>query len=130
MIVKTLAALLLASVICIGIQQWRVGHYKARIITLQSAVLTFESAQTTNLATIAKLQRANDKWARDNAANLADAKVYTDAAMAFAKKQQAEADAAKAKLKAIYERQPDAKAWASVRVPDPVVRVLAQSGKD
>ena len=130
MIVKILAAALLACLICIGIQQWRVSHYKARIITLQSAVLTFESAQTTNLATIAKLQRANDKWARDNAANLADAKVYTDAAMAFAKKQQAEADAAKAKLRAIYERQPDAKAWADAHVPDSVVRVLAQSGKD
>ena len=127
MIVKILAAALLACLLTIGIQQWRIQLSNQRIITLQSAVLTFESAQTTNLATIAKLQRANDKWARDNAANLANAKVYTDAAMAFAKKQQAEADAAKAKLKAIYERQPDAKAWAAVALPASVARVLCET---
>ena len=130
MIVKILSGAMLACLLTIGIQQWRIQLSNQRIVTLQSAVLTFQSAQTTNLATIATLKAANDKWARDNAANLADAKVYTDAAMAFAKKQQAEADAAKAKLRAIYERQPDAKAWAGARVPDSVVRVLAQSGKD
>lgn len=130
MIVKTMAILLALAIAAIGIQQWRVSHYKARAESLQSVANTLHEANVANRATIATLKAANDKWARDNAANLADAKVYTDAAMAFAKKQQAEADAAKAKLKAIYERQPDAKAWADARVPDSVVRVLTQSGKD
>lgn len=128
MIVKALAILLLACLIGLGVQTWRASHYKTQAITFKSAVLTFKSAQATNLATIATLKAANDKWARENAANLANAKIYTDAAMAYAKKQQAEADAAKAKLKGIYERQPDAKAWADARVPDSVVRVLAQGG--
>jgi hypothetical protein len=128
--IPLLAWLALAALCVIGIQQWRVSHYKARAESLQSVANTLHEANVANQATIATLKAANDKWARDNAANLADAKVYTDAAMVFAKKQQAEADAAKAKLKAIYERQPDAKAWADARVPDSVVRVLAQSGAD
>jgi hypothetical protein len=124
-------AWILTAALCVfGVQQWRVGHYKARAESLQSVANTLHEANVANQATIATLKAANDKWARENAANLANAKIYTDAAMAYAKKQQAEADAAKAKLKAIYERQPDAKAWADARVPDSVVRVLAQSGAD
>jgi len=130
MIVKAMAILLVIALAAIGVQQWRIHHAHAQLIALQGVANTLHEANQANQATIATLKAANDKWARENAANLADAKIYTDAAMAYAKKQQAEADAAKAKLKAIYERQPDAKAWADIRVPDSVVRVLAQSGAD
>lgn len=130
MILKAMAILLALALAAIGIQQWRIHHAHAQLTALQGVANTLHDANQKNIATIATLKAANDKWARENAANLANAKIYTDAAMAYAKKQQAEADAAKAKLKAIYERQPDAKAWADARVPDSVVRVLAQSGAD
>ncbi|THD06120.1 hypothetical protein [Rhodanobacter lindaniclasticus] len=129
-IIPIWAYIILAALLAIGIQQWRVSHYKARVESLQSVANTLHEANVANQATIKALQAANDKWARESAANLANAKIYTDAAMAFAKKQQAEADAAKAKLRAIYERQPDAKAWADARVPDSVVRVLTSAGQD
>lgn len=118
--------ILVFAVAVIGVQQWRIHHAHAQLTALQGVANTLHEANQANLATIATLKAANDKWARENAANLANAKVYTDAAMAYAKKQQAEADAAKAKLKAIYERQPDAKAWASVAVPASVTRVLRE----
>lgn len=122
-----------ALLIALGVIGWQhveVSHYRAQATSAKAAVVAVKAANAANLATIVALKAANDRWARDNAANLADAKVYTDAAMAFAKKQQAEADAAKAKLRASYERQPDAKAWADARVPDSVVRVLTSAGQD
>lgn len=55
MLTKILAALLLITLALAGWQHIEVMHYQSRALTLQSAAITFESAQQTNLATIATL---------------------------------------------------------------------------
>jgi uncharacterized membrane protein affecting hemolysin expression len=115
--------ILIFAVCIIGVQQWRIHHAHAQVTALQGVANTLHEANQTNVATIATLEAANRKWADDNAANLANAKVYADAAMEYAKQQQAAAESANAKLRAIYAKQPDAKAWADVPVPAGVARV-------
>ena len=61
MIVKILAGALLACLLTIGIQQWRVGHYKARADSLQSVANTLHEANVVNQATIVALKDVNDK---------------------------------------------------------------------
>ena len=130
MIVKILAGLLLACLLAVGVQTWRVSHYKSRAITLQSAVLTFESAQTTNLATIDKLKRANAAWADKYAADTAKAAKAAQDATAYAEAQHKAAQAAQKALRDAYAAHPDVKAWADGIVPPSVVRVLTGAGQD
>jgi uncharacterized membrane protein affecting hemolysin expression len=120
--------ILIFAIAIIGVQQLRIHHAHAQVTALQGVANTLHEANQTNVATIATLEAANRKWADDNAANLANAKVYADAAMEYAKQQQAAAESANAKLKALYAKQPDAKAWADARMPDAVVRVLTEGG--
>lgn len=119
--------ILVFAVAIIGLQQWRIHHYRAQATSLQSVANTLSEANQTNVATIATLKAANDQWARENAASLANAKIYADAAMEYAKQQQAAAESANAKLRAIYAKQPDAKAWASVPLPADVAGVLCET---
>jgi hypothetical protein len=115
--------ILIFAVCIIGVQQLRIHHAHAQLTALQGVANTLHEANQTNQATIVALKAANDKWARENAANLANAKTYTDAAMEYAHQQQAAAATANAKLKALYAKQPDAKTWADVPVPAGVARV-------
>jgi uncharacterized membrane protein affecting hemolysin expression len=118
--------ILLFAACVIGVQQWRIHHYRAQATALQSVANTLHEANQTNVATIVALKATNDKWARDNAANLANAKVYADAALEYAKQQQAAAKSANEKLKALYARDSVAKAWADVDLPADVVSVLRE----
>jgi hypothetical protein len=127
---RILAALLLAALLVIGIQQWRVSHYKAQTVTLQSAVVTFESAQKANLATIVALEAANDDWAGKCAANEPQARHEAELSAQADAKRQASAQKSIKSLQATYEREPTAKAWADTRVPDIAVRMLTSAGKD
>jgi hypothetical protein len=115
--------ILIFAVCIIGVQQLRIHHAHAQVTALQGVANTLHEANQTNQATIVALKATNDKWARDNAANLANAKVYTDAALEYAKQQQAAAKSANEKLKALYAKQPDAKAWADLPVPAGVAHV-------
>lgn len=100
----------------IAVQALEVHHYKAKEATYKVAVSTYETAQKTNLATIAAYQKANKAWS-DTAA-----KQQTRAATAI--KQDAEftglqtlqsTNAGKA-LQVIYVNSPSARAWSTVPV--------------
>lgn len=128
MIVKALAILLPACLIGLGVQTWRASHYKTQVITFKSAVLTFESAQKTNLATIATLQSANAEWASKCKADQPKARQQAqESAQADAKRQAGVAKSIKS-LQATYEHEPTAKAWADTRVPAAVADRLREAG--
>lgn len=118
----------LAALLAIGVQQWRVSHYKAQAETFQSAVVTFQSAQTTNLATIATLQAANADWASKCAAKQPEARHEAQMSAQGDAKRQAEASKSIASLRATYEHEPTVKAWASVPLPRVVADRLRQAG--
>ena len=112
----------------IGWQRIELGHYRERALILQSAVLTFRSAQKTNLATIATLQGANADWASKCKANQPEAlQQAQESAQADAKRQASAAKSIKS-LQTTYEHEPTVKAWADTRVPDIAVRMLTASG--
>jgi len=127
MIVKALATLLLACLIGLGVQTWRASHYRAQAITFKSAVLTFKSAQKTNLATIAKLQSANEAWAGKYAADVAKASKEAQDATAYAEQQHRAAQSAQKALHDLSQAHPEVRAWADGVVPPSVVRVLTGS---
>ena len=127
MIVKALAMLLLACLIGLGVQTWRASHYRAQAITFKSAVLTFKSAQKTNLATIAKLQSANEAWAGKYAADVAKASKEAQDATAYAEQQHRAAQSAQKALHDLSQAHPEVRAWADGVVPPSVVRVLTGS---
>lgn len=118
----------LAALLAIGVQQWRVSHYRAQAETFQSAVVTFQSAQTTNLATIAKLQAANADWASKCKANQPKAQEQAQMSAQGDAKRQAEASKSIASLRATYEHEPTVKAWADTRVPTAVADRLREAG--
>jgi|SRR6185312_8776518 len=128
MIVKILAGALLACLLTIGVQQWRIHSYHQRVETLQSAVLTFKSAQTTNLATIKALQAANADWASKCAANQPEAQEQAQLSVQGDAKRQAGAQKSIKSLQATYEREPTVKAWASVPLPRVVADRLREAG--
>lgn len=110
----------------IGVQQWRVHHYRTRAETFQSAVDTFKSAQTTNLATIAKLQGANADWADKCKANQPEARHEAALSVQADAKRQAAAAANIKTLRSEAEHDVSVKAWLAQPVPDSVTRILRQ----
>ena len=128
MIVKILSGAMLACLLTIGIQQWRIQLSNQRIVTLQSAVLTFQSAQTTNLATIKALQAANADWASKCAANQPEAREQAQLSAQGDAKRQAAAQKSIESLRATYEHEPTVKAWASVPLPRVVADRLREAG--
>jgi len=122
----TFAALACLLLVVAGVQHIEVGHYKTSAVTLQSAVKTFQSAQKTNLATIAALLAANQQWAHKSAADVAaTAKAVRDA-KTYAETQQRAALKAQKALRDAYAAHPQVKAWADVAVPDAMSRILRQ----
>ena len=130
MIVKVLAGLLLIALGVIGWQRIEVSHYRAKTVTLQSAVVTFESVQKTNQATIGTLQRANADWASKCKANEPQARHEAELSVQGDAKRQAGAQKSIKSLQATYEREPTVKAWADTRVPDAAMRMLTSAGQD
>lgn len=119
---------LLALLLLLGVQQLRVQHYRAQAITLQSAVLTFESAQKTNLDTIATLQRANADWARKCAADQTRAlDEARNSAQADAQRQDKAAESIQT-LRAEAKNDVSVKAWYDQPVPAAAVRMLTANG--
>lgn len=120
-----------AAIIALGVIGWQrveVGHYKAQAVTLHSAVDTFQSAQKTNLATIAKLQGANADWASKCRANQPEARHEAQLSAQGDAKRQASAAKSIKSLQATYEREPTVKAWADTRVPASVADRLREAG--
>lgn len=120
-----------AAIIALGVIGWQrveVSHYKAQSVTLQSAVLTFKSAQKTNLSTIAKLQGANADWAGKCKANQPEA--FHEAQLSVQGDARRQASAAKSikLLQATYASEPTVKAWADTRVPAAVADRLREAG--
>lgn len=128
MIAKVLAGLLLAALIVIGWQRVEVSRYKSQAVTLQSAVDTFQSAQKTNLATIAKLQGANAGWASKCKANQPEARHEAQLSVQGDAKRQASAAKSIKLLQATYASEPTVKAWADTRVPAAVADRLREAG--
>lgn len=126
MIVKALAILLLACLIGLGVQTWRASHYKTQAITFESAVLTFKSAQKTNLATIAKLQGANTDWADKCRADQPEARQQAQASVQGDAKRHAQANANIKTLRKEAGHDVSVKTWLAQPVPDSVARILRQ----
>jgi hypothetical protein len=129
MIAKILGALLLLALAGFGIQSWRVSHCESTVTAFRSAVATFESAQKTNLATIAALKATNADWANKCAVHEPEARSEADKAAAYAKHQQAAGTAAKKAIHDLSASHPQVRDWYSAPVPADVVRILA-GGQD
>ncbi len=120
-----------AAIITLGVIGWQrveVSRCKAKAVTLQSAVNTFESAQKTNLATIATLQGANAGLASKCKANQPEARHEAQLSAQGDAKRQAGAAKSIKSLQATYEREPTVKAWADTRVPVAVADRLREAG--
>lgn len=118
-----------AAIIALGVIGWQrveVSRYKAKAVTLQSAVLTFKSAQETNLATIAKLQGANADWADKCGADQPEARQQAQASVQGDAKRHAQANANIKTLRKEAEHDVSVKAWLAQPVPDSVTRILRQ----
>lgn len=119
------------AIIALGVTGWQrieAGHYRARAVTLQSAVDTFQSAQKTNLATIATLQGANTDWANKCKANQPEARHEAQLSVQADAKRQAGAAKSIKSLQATYASEPTVKAWADTRVPAAVAGRLREAG--
>ena len=127
---RILATLLLAALVCIGVQQWRVSHYRSQAVTFKSALDTFQSANQTNLATIVALKAANTDWASKCAANEPQARHEAKLSAQGDAKRQAGAQKSIKSLQVTYEREPTVKEWADARVPDIAVRMLTSAGQN
>lgn len=122
------AWVLLIALGVIGWQRVELRHCEARAVTLKSAVSTFQDAQTTNLSTIATLERANTDWADKCKANQPEARQQAQlSAQADAKRQAGAAKSIKS-LQATYASEPTVKAWADTRVPAAVADRLREAG--
>ena len=116
--------LALAAAGVIGWQHVEISHYRSKVAALQAQSAAYVAAQKTQLATIATLQAANKGWAAKYDADMAMGKSYTDAAMRYARQQQAAADATSHKLRVIYDNVPAARQWAAAAPPAAVVQQL------
>ena len=128
MILKAMAILLALALLTIGIQTWRVSHYKARADSLQAVANTLHEANQTNLATIADLQVANRQWADKCTANQPEARQQAQLSVQGDAKRQAAAQKSIKSLRATYEREPTVRAWADVPVPRVVADRLREAG--
>jgi len=100
----------------IGFQALEVHHYKSSEATYKASDAIYQSAQKTNLATIATLKAANLLWSSsaDKQQELAATSIGQDASYASI---QAQNEAkANQNLKVIYERVPAARTWSTVPV--------------
>lgn len=117
---------LLIALVVIGWQRIEVSHYRAKTVTLQSAVVTFESVQKTNQATIGTLQRANADWASKCKANEPRARHEAELSVQGDAKRQAKTQKSIKSLQETYEREPTVKEWADVALPKSVVSALTR----
>lgn len=118
----------LTALLVIGVQQWRVHVSNQKVATFQSAVTAFQSAQQTNLSTIATLQRANDDWAGKCEANQPEARHEAELSVAGDIKRHAAADANIKTLHNEAEHDVSVKTWLEQPVPTGIARVLAKAG--
>ena len=118
------AWLALAAAGVIGWQHVEISHYRSKMAALQAQSAAYVAAQKTQLATIARLKLANQRWAAKDAADLALGKTYADAAEHYAQQQQSQKQTAQHTIQVIYEHDPSAKHWADQPVPDAVAASL------
>ena len=121
--------LALAAAGVIGWQHVEISHYRSRITSMQAQSAAYVATQRTQLATIAQLQLANRGWAAKYAADMVVGKSYTDAAVSYARQQQAAADASAHKLQVIYDNVPAARQWAAAMPPVAVTRELRDNAR-
>lgn len=119
---------LLFAICVIGVQQWRVHHYRAQVVALQDVANTLHDANQTNLATIDALKATVDDWKRKCAANEPEAREQAQASVAADRKSNARLDANIKTLHAEAQNDVSVKTWYEQPVPAAAVRVLAQGG--
>lgn len=116
-----------AVVVLLGIVggQQRVIH-RQQVYVRQARASTKEAVDAlgTANAAIVKLQTANRQCVDENAANLARAKTYFDAARDYAAQLQAQKDKAEHTIQVIYEHDPSARQWGATRVPPAIADQL------
>ncbi len=116
--------LALAAAGVIGWQHLEISHYRSKVAALQAQSAAYVATQKTQLASIAALQLANRGWAAKYAADMAMSKSYAEAAMRYARQQQAAADASSHKLQVVYDNVPAARQWAAQVVPESIAKQL------
>jgi hypothetical protein len=119
-----LCAALLVLGVTAGLQAWRLHSLNKTVVKQASALTTYHAAQTTNLATIDTLKKANRDWAgrcavvpgaQDDAVRLLGIKI---AAL------QDDLVEARNSREVIYVHDPKARAWADAPVPAAVADQL------
>ena len=120
--------ILTAALCVIGIQQWRVHHYKAQAASLQGVANTLHEANQTNAATIASLNATIGEWKDKCTANQPEARQQAQASVQDDAKRKATADTNVKNLR--YRVQHDAivKSWADVPVPAVAFDSLRKNG--
>ena len=122
------AWILVAALLVIGVQQWRVHHYRAQAASLQGVANTLHDANLANQATIVALQATADDWARKCSANQPEARQQAQASAQGDAKRRAQAADSIKNLR--YQVQHDAivKSWADVPVPVVAFDSLRKNG--
>jgi hypothetical protein len=112
-----------------AVQTIRLDHEEKDSSNLQSTVSAFQTTQKTNIATIDQLKLVNQGWSDKFDQEVANSKVYLDAANDYAQQQQAKAKKAQSTLDSIYAKNPQARAWSVAPVDISVAASLsANSG--
>jgi hypothetical protein len=112
-----LCAALLVVGITAGLQAWRLHGLNEKVVKQASALTTYHEAQTTNLATIGTLKKANTAWSsacRLDPQAQAAAVAALNAQIAALEDQLVEAHRSR---EVIYVRDPKARAWGDAAVP-------------
>ena len=124
MITRILAGTIVLLLLAVGIQQFVIHRQRVDVVQARTYAKEAVDALGTANAAIAKLQTANRQCVDENAANLARAKTYFDAARDYADKLQAQKDKAEHTIQVIYEHDPSARQWGATRVPPAIADQL------
>lgn len=100
---------------------------RSEVAKYGAASQTYQSAQKTNLTTIATLQAANQQWATQDRVNMLNAKADSDAEVEYRNQLQAQLTKAQIALRGMYAKTPADKTWASQPWPADIADQLRQS---
>lgn len=83
MFLRAALAVIAILLVLLGIQSWRVSHFRDEIERYQGVVRTFEDAQALNLSTIEVQNKALLRWKSEATAQTAAAKAAGDRAATY-----------------------------------------------
>lgn len=127
-IVGALAALLAVLGITAVVQSWRLERAQQALQRTSTDLARIGDANAALQSTLGVLRAQNDAWSTKCAASTAASRAAVDEITALRDRIHQLEDEGRNARQEIYDRQPDAAAWAATAVPDAIAGRLRQPG--